>query len=76
MVSTPNFEQLKEVAGSDELHHRFQFLFTQDQAENEGFIMLLGEKCDDVPCRIEKRREFLEEGRCFSPFNPVAGDGL
>lgn len=76
MVSTPNFDQLKEACGSDELHHAFKFLFIQEQGENEGFIMLLGKKCDDVRRRLERRTELLEDGRRFSPFDDVATDGL
>ena len=76
MAGTPNFEQLKDACGSGELHHAFQFLFLQEEAENDGFIMLLGEKCDDVRRRMDKRRELLEEGENFSPMDPVAGDGL
>lgn len=77
MVSTPNFEELKEACGSNRLEHCFRFLFMQEASENEGFIRLLDEKCDDVRHRMQKRRELINEGqKGFSVFDPVSGDGL
>lgn len=76
MVSTPNFQQLKDACGSNELHHCFQFLFLQEKADNEEFIRVLAEKRDDVIRRMHKRRQLLNERQGFSLFDPVAGDGF
>lgn len=76
MSYTPNFDELKEACNSNRLEHCFRYLFMQEAEENEGFIVLLREECDTVRSRMQKRRQLLEEGQRFSPFDPVAGDGL
>ena len=76
MSSTPNFDEVKEACNSDRLEHCFRFLFMKDLRENDAFISLIDEECDDVRQRMQHRRRLLQEGRAFSPFDPVSGDGL
>ena len=75
MVSTPNFEQLKEACGSNEIRHCFQFLCLQEEGDNERLITHLTGICDDIRRKIAKRRELYEEGLSFSP-SRVTADGL
>ena len=74
--STPNFDELKEACNSDRLEHCFRFFFMKEVGENEAFITLIDEECDDVRCRMQKRLNLLREGQTFSPFDPVSSDGL
>lgn len=76
MGSTPNFEELKKACGSDKLNDAFRLLFLHEEADNEGLIMLLTEKCDDEPAKIGKKRELLQEGESFSLFDLVVVNGL
>ena len=75
MSSTPNFGKLKNDCNSDRLEHCYRFLFMQEAAENDGFITLIDEECDDVRRRMQKRQFLLQEARAFSLFNSVSIDG-
>lgn len=75
MSSTPNFDELKKDCNSDRLEHCYRFLFMQEAAENEGFITLIDEECDDARRRMQKRRLLLQEATTFSLFNSVSVDG-
>ena len=75
MSSTPNFDELKNDCNSDRLEHCYRFLFMQEAAENDGFITLIDEECDDVRRRMQKRQFLLQEARAFSLFNSVSIDG-
>ncbi|PWA70434.1 hypothetical protein CTI12_AA288860 [Artemisia annua] len=76
MVSIPNFEQLKEMCGSDEIKDCFKFLFIQEEAENEGSITKVTEWCEGLHQKIGKFAELIEEGRSFSYFDVPAMDGM
>ena len=76
MSLTPNFDELKEACGSDKLNHALRLLFLHEEADNEGLITLLSQKCDDVRGRIGKKRGLLQEGGTFSRSDPVAVMGF
>ena len=75
MVSIPNFEQLKEACGSDQLKDYFKFLFVQEECEHDGLITKIVEKCDDMRRKIVKFAELIQEGQCCSHFDVAACDG-
>ena len=75
MSSTPNFDELKNDCNSDRLEHCYRFLFMKEAAENDGFITLIDEECDDARRRMQKRRLLLQEARAFGLFNSASIDG-
>ncbi|PWA86556.1 hypothetical protein CTI12_AA139600 [Artemisia annua] len=76
MVSTPNFDELKDICGSNESKGYFKFLFVQEEAENEGYIRKTIEWCDGMHEKIAKFGAMLEEGRRFSDFDVAHWDGM
>lgn len=76
MVPTPKLDEYKEACGSDKLHHALRVLFLLEEADNEGLILLLVEKCDDVHARIANKRALLEEVGNFSRSDRVVVSGL
>ncbi|PWA78574.1 hypothetical protein CTI12_AA167070 [Artemisia annua] len=76
MVSTPNFDELKGICGSNESKEYFKFLFVQEEAENEGFIRKVIELCDGMHGKIAKFGAMLEEGQRFSHFDVAHWDGM
>ncbi|PWA40811.1 hypothetical protein CTI12_AA559550 [Artemisia annua] len=76
MVSMPNFEQLKEVCGSDELKDCFRFIFAQDESENEGLVTKITELCNGLRQKISKFADLIDEGQCISHFDATACVGL
>ncbi|PWA80262.1 hypothetical protein CTI12_AA198260 [Artemisia annua] len=76
MVSMPNFEQLKEVCGSDELKDCFKFIFAQDESENNGLILKLIDLCNGLRQKISKFADLIDEGQCISHFDATARVGL
>ena len=51
-------------------------LFLHEEADNEGLILLLVEKCDDVRARIATKRALLQEVGSFCALDPAAFNGL
>ncbi|PWA80307.1 hypothetical protein CTI12_AA196930 [Artemisia annua] len=76
MVSTPNFDELKDICGSDESKDYFKLLFVQEETENEGYIRKTIEWCDGMHEKIAKFRAMLEEGQRFSHFDVAHWDGM
>ncbi|PWA88424.1 hypothetical protein CTI12_AA120490 [Artemisia annua] len=76
MVSVPNFEQLKEVCGSNELKDCFKFVFAQDESENDGLIAKITDLCNGVRQKISKFADLIDEGQCISHFDATACVGL
>ncbi|PWA84210.1 hypothetical protein CTI12_AA161230 [Artemisia annua] len=62
MVSTPNFDQLKDICGSDQIKDCFKFLFVQEETQKEEFIRKVVEWSDGLHEKIGKFGEMLEEG--------------
>ena len=59
MSGTPNFDELKDICGSNEIKDCFKFLFGQEETLNEGFIRKVVEWCDGLNEKIAKFRELL-----------------
>lgn len=76
MAATPQLDEYKKACGSDKLNHALRVLFLHEEADNEGIILLLVEKCDDVRARIATKRALLEEVGNFSPSDIAVGSGL
>lgn len=76
MALTPNFDELKQICGSDESKDYFKFLFVQEEAENEGFIRKTVEWCDGLHEKIAKFGAMLEEGQRFIHFDVAHWDGM
>ena len=76
MGSTPNFDELKAICGSDELKDCFKFLFGQEETLNDGFIRKVIEWSDGLNEKIGKFGELLQEGRFLSIFDPATDDGM
>lgn len=74
MGGRPNIDQLKQACGSNQLQHCFKYLFVQEWKENEALIMYIGQKCDDLETKIQRRDELIEEGQSFGLFHDVASD--
>ncbi|PWA59914.1 hypothetical protein CTI12_AA385230 [Artemisia annua] len=76
MALTPNFDELKEICGSNEIKDCFKFLFGQEETENEGFIRKVVEWCDGLHAKIGKFGEMLHEGQTFNPLDTAVADGM
>lgn len=76
MVATPKLDEYKEACGSDKLHHALRVLFLHEEADNEGLILLLVEKCDDVRARIATKRALVEEVGNLRPSHHAVVSGL
>ncbi|PWA80596.1 zinc finger, CCHC-type, Gag-polypeptide of LTR copia-type [Artemisia annua] len=75
MVSTPNFDELKAICGSEEIKDCFKFLFGQEESLNEGFIRKVVEWSDGLHEKIAKFGAMIEEGEILSLSDPAAADG-
>ncbi|PWA77965.1 hypothetical protein CTI12_AA220620 [Artemisia annua] len=76
MASTPNFDELKALCGSDEIKDCFKFLFGQEETLNDGFIRKVVEWCDGLHEKIAKFADLLEEVRTFNVLDTVVADGM
>lgn len=76
MADTPNFNELKEMCGSNEIKDCYKFLFGQEETENEGFIQKVVEWCDGLHEKIGKFGEMLDKGQTLSLFDVAAADGM
>ena len=76
MVLTPKLDEYKEACGSDKLNRALRVLFLHEEADNEGLILVLVEKCDDVRARIATKRALLEEVGSFSLSDPAVASGI
>ncbi|PWA63136.1 hypothetical protein CTI12_AA357340 [Artemisia annua] len=76
MVSMPNFEQLKEVCGSNEFKDCFKFVFAQDESENYGLMAKIADLCNGIRQKSSKFADLIEEGQCISHFDATACVGL
>ncbi|PWA66003.1 hypothetical protein CTI12_AA333770 [Artemisia annua] len=73
---TPKFQQLRQLAESDDLDDVFYLLFSQQYTKNKGLIMLLGERRDHLAKEIRRLEKLAEEGENFCPFHDEGVDGL
>ena len=65
-----------KICGSDDLKDGFKFLFIQEKAQTEGFIMKVSEWCHGLRQKTVKFANMVEEGRSFSRFDVAAMDGM
>ncbi|PWA88190.1 hypothetical protein CTI12_AA120960 [Artemisia annua] len=75
-ASTHKFQQLKQIAESDDLDDVFHMLFSQQYTEIEGLIMLLGQKHNHLAKEIRRLEKLIEEGERFCPFHDEGDDEL
>ncbi|PWA89238.1 hypothetical protein CTI12_AA111910 [Artemisia annua] len=76
MVSTPMFDQLKAMCGSDESKDYFRYLFAQDEVENEGLLRKIVALCDGLHDKIAQFGAMIEEGQRFSHFDAAHWTGM
>ena len=76
LARTPNFQNLKLVAGSNEPDDCLHAAFAQDYTENDGLLMVLGEQRDQLVARVRWLEALLEEGEGFLPFHEHGDIGL
>lgn len=76
MVSTPHFDQLKALCGSNESKDYFKYLFVQELGENQGFIRKITEWCNGLHEKIDQFGVMLEEGQRFSDFDVAHWDRM
>ncbi|PWA99730.1 hypothetical protein CTI12_AA003820 [Artemisia annua] len=66
---TPNFQELRKAAGSDDLQDSLRLLFAQQNTENDGLLMVWGQQRDALVQKIQKMENLIEEGEGFLPFH-------
>ncbi|PWA48060.1 hypothetical protein CTI12_AA494920 [Artemisia annua] len=76
LARTPTFQHLRAAAKSDDVNDCLHLLFNQDYTENDGLIMVLGEKRDELVAKIEYLERLVEEGERFLPFHENGDMGL
>ena len=60
-IKTPLLDELKELCGSDKLHHCFKFLFGHEHTATEAFIRNIAECCNELETIIEQRTARMTE---------------
>lgn len=58
---TPLLNELKVVAGSQELHKAFKYLYGHEHVEDEVFIRYLGERRDQLQTTIQEKSARMAE---------------
>ena len=76
MVSTPKFDELKAICGSNQSKDYFKYLFVQEEGEIEGLIRKVVDWCDGLHEKIAQFGAMLEEGHHFSRFDVPHWDGM
>ncbi|PWA70436.1 hypothetical protein CTI12_AA286880 [Artemisia annua] len=69
LAHTPNFQKLKVAAGSNDVDDCLHLVFSQDYTENDGLLMVLGEKRDQVAAKVRYLEDLVEEGEGFLPLH-------
>ena len=76
LARTPNFQRLKFAAGSNDLEDCLHQVFSHDYTENDGLLMVLGEKRDQVAAKVKYLEDLVEEGEAFMPLHDHGDIGL
>ncbi|PWA35226.1 hypothetical protein CTI12_AA611540 [Artemisia annua] len=75
-ASTLKFQELKQMAGSNDFNDIFLLLFSQQYTEIDGLTMLLGQRRDQLAKEIRHLEKLVEKGERFCPFHDEGDDGL
>ena len=73
---TPNFQKLKIAASSDEIDDCLNVAFTQDYADNDRLLRVLGEQRDELASKIKWLEDLVKEGERFLPLHEGGEVGL
>ena len=73
---TPNFQKLKIAASSDEIDACLNVAFTQDYADNDRLLRVLGEQRDQLASKIKWLEDLVKEGERFLPLHEGGEVGL
>ena len=76
LARTPNFQQLKFAARSNEIDDCLQIAFSQDDTENDQLLMVLGEQRDQLGAKVKWLENLVEEGEGFLPLHEHGDIGL
>ena len=66
---TPNFQKLKFAASSDEIDDCLHIAFSQDYADNDRLLRVLGEQRDHLAAKVKWLEDLVEEGERFLPLH-------
>ena len=73
---TPNFQKLKFAALSDEIDDCLHIAFSQDYADNDRLLKVLGEQCDQLATKVKWLEDLVVEGERFLPLHEEGVVGL
>ncbi|PWA55709.1 hypothetical protein CTI12_AA425430 [Artemisia annua] len=76
LAHTPNFQKLKFAAGSNDVDDCLHLVFSQDYIENDGLLMVFGEKRDQVAAKVKYLEDLVDEGEGFLPLHENGDIGL
>ncbi|PWA74563.1 hypothetical protein CTI12_AA250610 [Artemisia annua] len=76
LAHTPNFQKLKFAAGSNDVDDCLHLVFSQDYTENDGLLMVLGQKRDQVAAKVKYLEDLVEEREGFLPLHENGDIGL
>ena len=73
---TPNFQKLKVAASSDEIDDCLHVAFSQDYADNDRLLRVLGEQRDQLAAKVKWLEDLVKEGERFLPLREEGDVGL
>ena len=73
---TPNFQKLKAAALSDEIDDCLHVAFSQDYADNDRLLRVLGEQRDQLASKVKWLEDLVREGERFLPLREEGDVGL
>ena len=69
----PNFQRLKLAASSGEIDDCLHVAFSQDYADNDRLLRVLGEQRDELASKVKWLEDLANEGERFLPLH---GEGV
>ena len=76
LARTPNFQNLKFAAGSNEVEDCLHAAFAEDDIENDQLLRGLGEQRDQLAAKDKWLEELVEEWEGFLPLHEHGDIGL
>ena len=73
---TPNFQRLKLDASSGEIDDCLHVAFSQDYADNDRLLRVLGEQRDELASKVKWLEDLVNEGERFLPLHEEGVVGL